>query len=368
MSKIIITDLFNNTKNISDSSEFILIHTNNIKNLLMQLDCNENSCIYGYNISNISNILKNSSLNMNNFRFLYHIHSINGTLPNYIVMANKSITKTIINYTIIDNYGKGFIWYPNPTDNFFSIGLVYTNTINQPSSKYFGLINENYIIKSDDKNVSDGLDNLCELSHNNIDKFIIFKNKFLYSTPHPKLNSTNKYVVHNINDNILKLKNKEYKNKHMMSYNPQGELITNFDFKNDSEESWTDNDDSFNSWSEYQEFPKSDVYVTQNSNSMEILKNNFQGKKVLLASSDNPWYNISDNNFMIPSRSDTCDYDNDSDSDNSTDSFHHSDVIENIVNNANESQYSGYNYMKIFNLLISMFIIILIIYLIYKNY
>lgn len=345
MSKIIITDLYNNTKNISNDSEFILLHTLDINNLLVQLDYNEGGCIYGYNIAFISKVLKNINLDINNFKFLYHIHSINGSMPKYIVLANYSITRPIVNYTLVDNFNRGYLWYPDPVDNFYGIGLVYTNSTNQPSDYNFALLNENYIIKDDDNNDLRGLNNMHQLCHPSVEKYIILKKNIFCDIPHSKLNDSNKYIIHDINDNLLKVKNKEYKNKQMISYNPQGELVVNYDVKNNIEQ-------DCNSCS-----------TRVSTISDNIVPNNFEGKKVFLTGSENPWYNnINDPyNFSVICSSES--------SESSEEK-----IIENLdvdlpdVKNINSYNNGTGNYMKLFNLIISILLILLIIYLIYKNY
>lgn len=353
MSKIIITDILYNTKNIDNNSEFILIHNSNIMDLLLKVDNDDTSTVFDYNYNYISKILKNYGINICNFKFLYHIRIFNNILPKYILLANNLISKPINNYTLIDNYGNGTVWYPTPQDNYYSLGLFYSNNFEQPKNENFGMLNGDYLIKSEDTFNND----ICSFLHPTIDNFIILKKKILNKYVHSKLNNNNKYLTHSLDDNLLKLKDKEYSKNRHISYNPQGELTFDNNIMDENSNSWSDYEDNLNkNWSIFQENP---------------LKTNYTGEKVILVNAENPWFNIYDN--IKSENNNLSDNESISTCSTSTASNNHNILInkEKFDNNISTQELNApncFNITKIINLLLSILVIIFVIYLIYKKY
>ncbi|ARF08919.1 hypothetical protein Catovirus_1_969 [Catovirus CTV1] len=333
MSKIILTDILYNSKNIDNNTEFILLHSQNITDLLIKMDCDDVSCVYDYNYPIISEFLLSRGIYLKNFKFLYHIQVFNNIFPKYILLSNNSISKSVNYYSLIDNYGDGTIWYPSDNDEFYSLGAFYSSTCEHPRSNYYGMLDGKFLIKSDDDK-----NELHPFLHPNIDNFILLRKKIISDCVKLKLN--NKYLTHSVNDSLLKIKNKEYTKKVQMSYSPQGDLIIRNNNEVDQiDNNWVDYDDSKN----YSLFHK-----TISSDEPDYI-----GQKVELVSANNPWFNnISENDI-------------DSEMSDSSSSCSDCSSMYNIPLRTVEN-FNGNT--KIFNLVISIFLIILIIFLIYKNY
>lgn len=227
---VLITDLFNNTRNVNNDALFLLIHSDNIKQLLEELDTDGSSSIYGYNVKSIASLFNNYNLDLNNFRFLYHIYySIDIGFPSTIVVANKSITTLPIDYKLIDKYNVGTIWSAAPYNGYYPLGCVYTKNIKPTSNNFnFGIIDANYLIRTD--NLIDKITSINEfhsITHPTVEKFTILRGRaFAGHTGFKVLSNEGKYITHSINgEDILTLRTKEYKNQQQVSYNPQGELV-----------------------------------------------------------------------------------------------------------------------------------------------
>lgn len=377
MSKIIITDLFYNTKNINNNTPFLLIHSDEIKHLLIKLDFNDNSIIYGYNIPYIRKILNNFDIDLNNFKFLFHIRCTNklsqvshSALPKYIIICNNSITKPINNFTFIDNFNNGTIWSPVPTNEYSPLGLFYSKTKNMPNinassncTDNIGIIDRHFLIKSDNSSYNILSEDTCYLTHPNQEKYTILNKKFI-----------------NDSDEFKTLRNTKH-----FSYNPQGELISSNTYSSFVDEysnnlknnlksfndEWSANFDIKKKWFPYEENPDALDSSTISSRSTCETNNEYNniytGNKVVLVNSENPWYknindldNINQNiNVNVNINKNINNLDNNFDKNIIKQKYN--ETFDPILENSSDNK-------KTINLIISILIIIFIVYMIYTFY
>ena len=153
-----ITDLLYNSKNVDNNSDFILIHSDNMDNILFKIGFMHQTSIYDYNIEYIKKILNDNDFNPDNFVFIYQIQTNNLGDLNYIIMANKKVTKPIQNYVSIDKDIEGnTLW--SPQDPKYSyIGLVYTPYNKKPNYNLHGMIDNAFIYENFNNR-------LCYVSH-----------------------------------------------------------------------------------------------------------------------------------------------------------------------------------------------------------
>ena len=241
-----ITDIFGSF-NVDDDTPFIMIKSNNISKLLVPLE----SGIYNYNKQLINKILLDANLTPNNFKFIYQIYSQdNSGVPakNFILLANRNITKDPVDFVKIQDYKAGTFYLPIADKNYGSIGVLFSKTgkpvlfnsdiatirseylskrssIEQYSNKINGILNIDQIITPGIlQNTEFG-----SLSHLLLGNLTILRSKILNSNQSFKLLDVDgNYITHPIDGtNKLLLKNVGYDRFQYLNYNTDGELTIN---------------------------------------------------------------------------------------------------------------------------------------------
>lgn len=184
-----ITDLLYNSKNVDNNSDFILIHSDDMDNILFKLGYMNQTTIYDYNVEYIRKILSVNNLNFDNFVFVYQIQIEKINDLKYIIMANKEITKTIHNCVTIDIDAEGNrLWLPQDP-KYSYIGLIYTPPNKEPTYKHHALI-DNAFLHEDFNN------KIYHIDYPNIKHLDISKN-------YVKHRLTRKMFSYNTNQNVL---------------------------------------------------------------------------------------------------------------------------------------------------------------------
>lgn len=146
-----ITDLFYNSKNIDNTCDFILIHSDiGMDNILFKIGFFDGFDVYDYNTEYIKKILGNNNLDIDSFAFIYQIKTKNVNSIKFIIMANKRITKQIDNYLPVDALIEGGkLWLPKDNGGEYSyIGLVYSQKNDVPNYRYHRLVKDSFLYKN----------------------------------------------------------------------------------------------------------------------------------------------------------------------------------------------------------------------------
>lgn len=212
MSTIHITDLFYNSKNVDNTCDFILVHSDvGMDNIIFKIGYIDDFSIYDYNIEYIKKILSNSNLNMDNFAFMYQIKTKDIGNIKFIIMANKKITRCIEDYLPIENYEDGSrLWLPKENRNEYSyIGLIYSQKNKLPNYKHHRLINNSFLFK----NYNDKIHCIYGENINYIDiskdyvKHRLTEKIFSHSDNYRNNNNITYYDVNNDNINYYDIEN-----------------------------------------------------------------------------------------------------------------------------------------------------------------
>jgi hypothetical protein len=312
-----ISDLFNHT--VNNNTLFLKISSSNIVSLLNLLDYNDAYKIYSINSSKVKSLLFNNKLDPNNFCVFYQILiGVSEKLPDFIVMANKKITKEPSDFTYIDTFNQGTIWLPVSQSNYTPFGVIYS--VNKPSTINIYTLQIDYLMKKqiDMPHIYTNSDlDMKSMTHSYLGSYGLLKSKFVGNTDKFRIMNKNKYIT-NIGGNLV-LRDAGYNEQQQFTYTNDGELELNdlcltdknklvglencsknnnqkWYFQNNSIKS-QDNDmclDVINDETFVVNNCSSDQDWTIANNSFddptEVSWKTHKGKTVMLTTSDEPWY------------------------------------------------------------------------------
>jgi len=320
-----ITDLFGN--NITSSSLFLIINSNNVHKLLKKLAKEKTSSIWTYDRSIIDQIIEQHRLDPKNYLILGDVLYIPKYPPKQLILVHKNLCKLPTQYLKIISYADGAIYKPISNDNNYnSIGLLFSKNLDT-LDKNIGLIPQNIILTLKNPLASDNLAmndfNLLSTISNNV--FTIKRTALLKNKKHMKISNIDGLYITKNNTNA-KIKNKLYSEDQTVTYNTQGELIidgkclTLPKINTPNPELFFDtcNNNDNQKWNMYQGqiMPQSGKQqcLTSNDNNLSISNctnsdaqtwdteddnintssdyswDTYKGKTVVLVESDNPWY------------------------------------------------------------------------------
>jgi len=345
MIDIFVSDLFG--YNINNDTPFVIINSQETYKLLKKIAKSNNTSIWEYNKLQIDEILKLRNVNPSNFVTLGHVLYKENKMPTMLILANISIAKQPTNFIQVGSYGNGKIYKPVYDDNntYCELGLVYSE--NTPVNLQIFTIPASMTIKVKTGNkidtnefflLSDGTMGVKTIKRNALmtDDFVDMKlthtsNKFLTMIDGEQ---TNKAVI----------KSKRSGSHQALSYNTQGELITDSkcmtysdetnpvffdDCTNNKKQKWHifDNKVSPQHNSEKCLTVENDsVYIkqcTENNDNQSWTTgatddsdatyawNKYRGKSVVLVESNNPWYVNSDQTVQLEIIDSDTDFHND---------------------------------------------------------
>lgn len=332
-----ITDIFGNSV-VDDTSPYVLVHSNELYKLLIQLYKEKTYSLWDYNHSLLKQLFTEKNLTYKNYVPLGHIYLNNDDFKmNNILFANRLYLPTTQKFKYVANLSHGSLWVAiSDDDNYDALGLVYSKDISPPNTE-MGLIPKNmtYVDKNN-LNYSSPFKGMFNLiNHSNIGRSKLLTNKLYRSSKLFRMFNRNGKFLTDVNGSV-KLKDRVDQKNQGVSYNAQGELIIggkclkgkNYEIsletcnggreqrwlRKDNEYSTLDDDlcltsdgenvslkpcdstasfdtvDDDKTWyTENQESDDLDMYTTRG-----IVPNKYKGKNVVLVEAENPWYTDKD--------------------------------------------------------------------------
>jgi hypothetical protein len=151
----------------------------NLDKYLILKDTYNNNNIYTINKKYINDIFLIYNINIDNFILSSDLITYNNNITK-ILFFNKKICIKPIDYKIINQFNKGYLWKPiNPDKNYKSIGLLYS--IEKPSINSIYLISNIFLSKikytNEYNNLSNNIHGFYSINKNAIDYNYDFKLK-----------------------------------------------------------------------------------------------------------------------------------------------------------------------------------------------
>lgn len=334
MIDIFVSDLFG--YNINNDTPFIIINSQETYKLLKKIAKSNNTSIWEYNKPQIDEILKLRNVNPSNFVPLGHVLYKENKMPTMLILANISIAKQPTKFVQVGPYGNGKIYKPIYDDNntYCELGLVYSENAPENLQIYTIPTSITTIVRTGNK-----LDtNNFFLLSNGVSGVKIIKKNTLMTSDFIDMklsNTSNKLLTMIVNGeqtNKAAIKSKRSGSHQTLSYNTQGELMTDNkcmtysdelspvffdDCTNNKKQKWDifDNKISPQHNSEKCLTAEDDsVYVkqcTENNDNQSWVTgatddsdltyawDKYRGKSVVLVESNNPWYINSDQTVQL---------------------------------------------------------------------
>ncbi len=350
MTDIFVSDLFG--YNINNDSPFVIINSKELYKLLKKVTEDEYHVIWEYNRNKIDPILKARNVDPKRFlssgNMVYNkIHKYNKNPHNdftTIVLVNKSISKAPNSFddTEIASLSDGKIIRPVYTlkgeEKYFSLGAYYVKNGSELDKQNIAVIPESMLLKMKPRKSLMASDEYSLISSGwTIDKSKLFSGDMRDM----KLTSTSgKYLTllegegSSTGKKLVKLKSKQSSERQTLSYNAQGELISDgkcltysdqnspvyFDScePNNKQQKWNMTNGKISPHTGHDKcltVGNSDsVYLKEcqdldeqswNSEESDISTSSdygwdkYKGKTVVLVASDNPWYINEDTTYPM---------------------------------------------------------------------
>ncbi len=321
----IITDLFN-YKNIDNETPFLIIHGDNLSNLLTLKDTKDKSYIYQLNFKEIYNLLKKyPNLNIQQFVSPSDILLYKYEIPTKLLLVNIDLVKFPVDYVAVEIFNNGTCWEPVGVPGYKSLGLIYEKENKKPNNNTIPMLPIDILNKinigpstgirnnQEFKTLSNNIHGYWEIDKNKIVndpndyfKLLTYDGKYLTKVNDSiaqydsnTLRSPNQIIKHTINGQLiindkclnsdLKFENCSDKQSH------KWDILENKIISKDNNMCLTINEDNkfemqnckYND--EYQKFTKQNPDIKSN------LVNDFQwvnpkGRKVVLTYNDNPFF------------------------------------------------------------------------------
>lgn len=135
----------NGKGDVNNNTPFIVIHTNNIHNLLYLKASDEKNYIYRFREVFLNNILKRNELEPSNFRPIgdvwYNSYIFEQKLS--FILVNKQISQPTNNFTIAKKTNYGKIYHPTENSQYTYMGCYYEPNINKPKKGI--LVDKQYV-------------------------------------------------------------------------------------------------------------------------------------------------------------------------------------------------------------------------------
>lgn len=234
MTDVFVSDLFG--YNIDNNSQFVIIYSTEIHKFLKKIAKSDDSSIWEVNRNKVDYLLKDRNVNPKMFLVLGDVfYKQNLSQPTVLILGNKSICKTPNSYEKVVEYDNGFIVKPineQFTTQYNTIGLFYIKEESSLNYENIGLVPMSLILELDkitDNKIDVNDYNLLSVPDINGIKTIKKSEISQHTDKNIKLmNVSNKYLtmIDNDNEQIAKSRTKLGSSKQTLSYNAQGELIT----------------------------------------------------------------------------------------------------------------------------------------------
>lgn len=339
MTDISVSDLFG--YNINNDTPFVIINSKELYKLLKKVAEDKHYIIWEYNRNKIDPILK--ARNVDPKRFLSSGHMI--YYKNHkndletILLVNRSACKTPNSFNTKMKFSDGQIVAPiyrvTGEENYFSLGLYYVKNGSQLDAHNIAVIPESMLLRTDPQKSLMATDEFSLITSGRI----INRSKLFNGDMRDmKLTSTSgKYLTmidNEGNKKLARVKSKQNSERQTLSYNAQGELISDgkcLTYSDQNTPVFFDSCDTNNKYQKWNlengkikahtEYDK--CLTVGNSDSVHLKEcqdideqtwdseesdvrtssdygwDKYRGKTVVLVASDNPWYINKDTTYPV---------------------------------------------------------------------